>query len=390
MARSVRAGRARRISYRCGLILFGLAIFVVLAEIALRLLPVHQGLYTQLVNSANPILKYEPNRSYTWSHGWNFSIVNSVRTNNYGFVSNLDYHPHEKTPLLAIVGDSFIEAAMVPWAQTGAGRLATQIGTSGRVYSFGEGGAPMSQYLALSRYVRDTFHPNGLAILIIGNDFDCSWMKYYSEPGFHYFVEDPNGRLQLKRVDFQPGLVRRLRRHSAFARYLILDAGLYQWYQGLKGYSSMFDDHRVLTGHSQSAAERERIADSTRAIDAFFSMLPGMSGLEKSDILLLIDGTRPALYNQKALSEERGTYFDLMRNYFLEKGRSSGFHVKDLQPDFIQHYHLHHEKFEFADDDHWNGLGHEVFVNAVAGSELFKRLFEKTDSHSHEKSSPPK
>ena len=64
-------------------------------------------------------------------------------------------------------------------------------------------------------------------------------------------------------------------------------------------------------------------------------------------------------------------------NYFLEKARSNGFQVEDLQPDFIQHYRLHHQKFEFVDDAHWNGIGHEVFANAIARSELFKRLFEK-------------
>lgn len=82
------------------------------------------------------------------------------------------------------------------------------------MYGFGTSGSSLSQYLAYAQYVRDTFRPDGLTVVIIGNDFDESLRKYKSEPGLHYFAESPDGRLDLVRIDrpvpwwrdFWPGL----------------------------------------------------------------------------------------------------------------------------------------------------------------------------------------
>ena len=163
----------------------------------MRLLPVNEGLHSLPVNEANPIFRFQPNRTSVWSRFWNFSMVNTVRTNNYGFVSNIDYDPTKTTPLIAIIGDSYIEAAMVPYEQTGAGRLAKQLQDGARVYSFGASGAPLSQYLAYAEYVGKEFHPDVLVILVVDNDFDESLLKYKLWPGFHYFEEDAQGNYSI-------------------------------------------------------------------------------------------------------------------------------------------------------------------------------------------------
>ena len=41
-----------------------------------------------LLNEENPVIRFEPNREFVWSRDWNFSIVNDVRINNFGFVSD--------------------------------------------------------------------------------------------------------------------------------------------------------------------------------------------------------------------------------------------------------------------------------------------------------------
>ncbi|MBM4205979.1 MAG: SGNH/GDSL hydrolase family protein [Gammaproteobacteria bacterium] len=155
----------------------GLLLPLLLLEVVLRFLPVNEGLRTEPVNAQNPVPRFAPNRTSTFSRGWNFSIVNMVRTNNYGFVNDQDYDPADTQSLIAVIGDSYVEAIMVPYAQTAAGQLAQAFGSQARVYSFGASGSALSQYLAYARYARDQFQPDALLILVVGNDFDESLQK---------------------------------------------------------------------------------------------------------------------------------------------------------------------------------------------------------------------
>ena len=49
--------------------------------------------------------------------------VRHGRSNNEGWIDEQDYRRDDPTPLLAIVGDSYIEAQMVPYADTMQARL---------------------------------------------------------------------------------------------------------------------------------------------------------------------------------------------------------------------------------------------------------------------------
>ena len=130
------------------------------------------GAHPLPVDDENPIDRYEPNRVFTWSRDFYFSIVNRVRINNFGFVSDFHYDPAATTPLLAVIGDSFVEAFMVPFPQTCAGRLAATPNDPARVYAFGTSRSPLSQYLAVAEYTRETFRPEALAVVIIDNDYE--------------------------------------------------------------------------------------------------------------------------------------------------------------------------------------------------------------------------
>ena len=112
-----------------------------------------------------------------------------MKINNFGFVSDFDYDPHEDSPLLAVIGDSFVAAFMVPYRETCAGRLAARLHGTARVYSFGAAYSALSQYLGYAEYVRDTFRPAGLVIVIIENDYDQSLRKYGLRQGMYQFVE---------------------------------------------------------------------------------------------------------------------------------------------------------------------------------------------------------
>src|SRR3954471_23192554 len=81
------------------------------AEIVMRFLPVSTGLRSMPVNAADPVLHFTPDRPFMNSLGWDFHNVVRGRVNNAGFVNDQDY-VRDGAPVIAVIGDSFIEAQM--------------------------------------------------------------------------------------------------------------------------------------------------------------------------------------------------------------------------------------------------------------------------------------
>lgn len=356
--------------------LIGLFAALLMLEAILWALPVNTGLRVQPVNEAQPVLRFQPDREYVFSRGWDFSVVNRGRVNNFGFVNDQDYRIERTSPLLAVIGDSFIEAAMVPYAETLQGRLAAKAGSLGRVYSFAASGSSLSQYLAYAKYVRDTFHADGLVISVVGNDFDESLLKYKAEPSYHYFKESPTGGLALTRVDYHPSVLRQLMRYSSLARYVATNMYLLGPVARTIGEGRQASRAQFV-GNVVSRSDPVRVGDSERAVVAFLDQLPGYAGLAPARIHLVLDGIRPNLYSEADLHAASGTYFDHMRKYFIAQATRRGFVLTDLQPLFIERHRRDGSVFEFPTDGHWNGLGHEVVAEAVAADRVYCQLFGK-------------
>src|SRR5712691_1933752 len=175
------------------------------AEIVLRFLPVATAIRATPVSAAVPVFHFTPNQDFVFSRGWDMAMVNRGHVNNAGFVNDQDYRKEAQTPLLAVIGDSYIEAAMVPYAQTMQGRLARYLEGRLRVYSFGTSGAPLSQYLIWARHAVRDYGAQALVINVVGNDFDESLAAYKTGPGFWHYVSDTNGELHLRLFGYSPG-----------------------------------------------------------------------------------------------------------------------------------------------------------------------------------------
>lgn len=354
---------------------FGLALFFIGAEIVFRFLPVNEGLGRLAVNAENLVVRFQPDRVSTWSDGWNFSIVNEVRTNNFGFVNGQDYDPEADSPLLAVVGDSYVEAAMVPFTETLQGRLQGRVKDRGRVYSFGASGLGLGSYLAYAEYAQKTFRPDGMVFVIIRNDFKESLYKYEKSPTQHYFDKTPDGKVILRRVDYEPSTLRKILRHSKLAMYLITNVGLH------RGISIPIplgkgDVMNHIPGEvSVVGNEDEFKSDAKEAIGFFFDFLPKKSGLAPEKILFVVDGDRPALYEAETFDANKDGLFQDLRSHFIATATRLGYGVADLQPAFAAEFAQNGEKFEFPRDSHWNGAGHGVAAENVAVSSLFREVF---------------
>ena len=354
---------------------FSIAFGVVLAlsglEVVLRFLPVNQGLMALPVDDLNPVFRFTPNRALTWSRDWNFSIVNRIRVNNAGFVNDQDYVAQHPLPLLAVVGDSYVEAAMVPYAATVHGRLAAQYAGRFRVYSYAASGAPLSQYVVWARVAKEEWGASKLAVVVISNDFDESLASYKQGPGFHHYVRNNDGELQLQRVDYAPSTLKRLGRRSALIRYLVLNLHVGERIPALlSGSMNPIAEANAQTylGNTLADANAARIRDSQEAVDAFLGDLVAIAGWQPRDVVFLVDGIR----YPRDLAAARNSYFMRMREYFIETANAAGFSVIDLDPLFFSHHERTGERFEFPTDAHWNAAGHQVAAEGLASSGLLE------------------
>lgn len=352
----------------------GFVFVCVAAEIVLRFLPVSTPLRPRPVNAEHPVFQFEPNHSFVFSRDWNFAVASKGWINNDGFVNDRDYVAQDEKPLVAVVGDSFIEAVMVPYRQTAHGRLAQALEGKTRVYSFAASGAPLSQYLVWAEYARNTYAPDALVISVVGNDFDESLASYSICPGQHHFVPDEHGKLQLQRFDFEPNPIGPIVYASAFVRYVNLNLKLSTRLKTLK--RSIFGPERtagpdLYVGNTPAAHTPERLAQSDTVIDTFLDLLPEKSGLPRERILFVIDGMRPELYDEAALAAATASYFGTMRGHFIVKARARGYEVMDLQAYFIDRHRRDGSRFEFPTDYHWNGTGHEVVARAIQDSVVY-------------------
>jgi hypothetical protein len=346
-------------------------ICLLIAEVVLRFLPVSSGMRTVAVTAQNPVFHFTPNRDFVFSRDWDMAEANRGHVNNAGFVNDQDYHQDDKVPLLAVVGDSMIEASMLPYRETVHARLAGAHAGKLRVYSFAAAGAPLSQYLIWARHAVREYGASALLISVISNDFDESHSAYKTGPGFWHYVPEADGELRLRLFEYRPGLLRNAAVASALGRYLIFNLQVGQHWLDLK--STLFGGPAMAApgeAASGSSADEKRVSDSIAAVDAFFRDLPEYTGLPPSRILFTVEGFRYA--DLAAVSA--GNYLDRVRRALLEKAAALGYDAIDLDPPFFQHYRRTGARVELPRDGHWTGTYHGVTFDAVMASPFMARV----------------
>src|SRR5262249_11577020 len=146
---------------------------------------------------------------------------------------------------------------------------------------------------------------------------------------------------------------------SALLRYLALNLGaafkfdaIMNWLRGHDGGGHALERY---PGFTLADPSPPRVVASKAAVDAFLRDL-GQIGLSPQCIAFTVDGFRyPDLVERDA-----GTFFDIMRRYFLEQASTRGYEAIDLDSLFLARYQETAERFDFfpIDRSHFNANGH--------------------------------
>jgi hypothetical protein len=295
--------------------------------------------------------------TYSRLCGWSLLNAQHGTTNNYGHLSPFDFQPDSRP--IAVIGDSYIESKMNPYADTIQGQIGASIDESVPVYGLGAGGLSISDYLVLATSVGRTFRPRALVIALVDGDLSESVIP---RRGWNYFDDTTNGGIQSRFVSQLDG-VRPL--WSVWLSY----SSLYRYLRGNLALDPMealrkITDMVIKATPTQIAQTESRLDPKvSKAIHYFVDELPGASGVEPDCTVFLLDSDRYPLYGLPTSSpiDNRS-----LREQFIRKARAAGMRVVDLAPLFADDYRTHGLRFDHSPTDrHWNRNGHRVAAEAA-------------------------
>jgi hypothetical protein len=348
--------------------LASMVLTLLVLEGVLRLLPIAWALPVEPPTAANPIQRYVADTPFIWSFNWNLTAVVRGRSNAQGFLADYDYDAAAATPLLAVVGDSFVEALRVPFAASLTGRLQAMMGKRGRAYAFAQSGSPLSKYVAYAAHACKVYHPQRLAVVVVGNDFDESIYAHRERNGIYHLYPRPQGGFDFRLTPLPPpGLVERIARRSALAIYLMRNVGITNAIRnfGINFAQQAHAAEPAYVGNTSANATPARIAEGKAVIAWFLDALPQAACLPPDDIVLVVDAMRPQIYSDAELAAARTSYFGRMRADLMSDAVAKGFKVIDMEQPMRADHALHHVRFERPSDMHWNAHGHAVAAEAV-------------------------
>lgn len=338
----------------------GAATALLALELGLRLLPVNHGWANPPVTAAMPVIRQRPGAAYTYSHGWDMRDVTSGRFNALGFPGRLS--APDGRPELDLVGDSFVEAAMIPTGERLEDRLNALQGGY-RVNSFGMSGSDLPAYVVYARWAVQARRPTALVVNIVGGDVkgavQPSLRGWWWTPKNGALVERSNLRFGARNALAQSRLLAYVLFNLRFGKDVLVDAFKHKKPGAVDVAAGQDAPAAAGVAPGRAAPARPLTAVQMQAAKRF---VDEMAALQRAGtpVLLSFDADRQAIY--RGVPSRRQDAEAL-----LPLARAAGLQVLDLQPVFAADWALHHRRFDFGVvDAHWNAYGVEVVSRALA------------------------
>lgn len=336
-------------------VVLGVLGFALAAELLFRLLPVATATLTGYhIDPA--ILNYPPHHNWRTATGWDLRNPQVLRSNNLGFPSDRDFAPNPRA--LVLVGDSYVEASMLPTDQRPGPQLESLLGRVRPVYALGGPGSSLLDYAERIRFAHQTLAVRDFVILMEPGDVR---QAICGSGNVHSACLDRKTLAPQTHRHADPSPLKRFLRHSALAQYLVgqirIDA------------SKLVDDafRRSVPGHATTPpAQRENSRELTPAAEqridavskAFFERVaPFVSG---GKLVIVIDGQRTGA---TPLEPE----IALERARFIDFANAAGATVVDLEASFEEHARRSRLSLSVGPyDGHLNALGIGIAMAAAA------------------------
>ncbi len=330
----------------------GLTVSIVVSEVGLQFLPVSKGFFGTRPTKEMPVSRFIPDKYYTYSLGWNFRDIVHGKFNNLGYISDHDYVAKVKN--IAVIGNSYIESRMICNGKSISDDLDKMMSPKVHVYAFGQPGANLAGYLLAVNYAINTFHPNSLIILITNKDIEKSlnyqpWGFWFSEKEGGFKIESgntsdlPNPNYYLRKFLHSSSIFSYFHNNLRFSKELLVGAG------------------KMVTRSvaQQEIGEVVFNEQSQRVGEFFIKSLVEIHHKTGSEIILVFDGDRKSIYEEKAPNRSEV-------DFLMNLAKNNNIKTIDLQKYFELDYSVFRKPFDYERfDGHWNERGHAVAAAAI-------------------------
>ena len=271
--------------------------------------------------------------------------------NNYGWLSEVDYRPKsERTkPLIAVIGDSYVEALQVNDDKSFVALLRRSLADSFDVYGFGFSGTALSGYLHLSRYVDRLFDPDVIVVNLVQNDFDESVWELFRSSDFLQVSVRGDSVVEIQPVPRHFNELKRFLFHSALMRYVFyISPNFFHRFNWNKPAAEGFVDNVAIKRMDKN---RETIERATR-----YLMGKIVEENRGRAVYFIMAASRGDIYNG-TLATSSVFWMNSM-----VAGIAAGLPCTLIdQTDYFERdYEANKKKFESRYDGHWNEYGHYV------------------------------
>lgn len=341
-------------------VLIGLAMVL---ELFFRfVIPVSNEPY-RVYDRGNDISRYDtvngPSQGL-FAAGWASQLQSPWKLNNHGWNSDVDYAAGDrKEPLIAIIGDSFIEGLQVPPEKSVASILRNNLNGKYDVYSFGLSHAALGAYLQISRYVAREYRPKIMVINVVHNDFFLLCQDS-SVPGL-LCLETRDGEVKefvpaLQPLSLRQRVSRQVTSASALVRFVRVHLSKLEP-------SRFHADPDAYNGNIEVERIRGRGTEIGLAVDYCIRKLKEEN--PNTTLIVMMDARRQDIYRGRLDASTIAWLHDLLERTC----RKHDVHYVDLTDPFSQIYRETGVHFESEWDYHWNEHGHRT-----AADVLFERL----------------
>lgn len=335
-----------------GWFVVGASAVLLLLEALLQILPTSTATRTGYYIDPN-IQTYPPRHGFQTSFGWDLERPQYQRANNFGFVAEHDFTPEARA--IALIGDSYVEASMLPMPQ----RLAAQLERrrpERPVYAMAGPGSSLLDYAERVRFASEKLAIKDFVIVVERGDVAQS---VCGSGNVHAACLDAvTLSPKTERIAGDERWLTNLLRKSALAQYLF--SQLRVNVQDLKGRAKqLFEARKAPTVRSAIPGEEERQADAV--IRTFFQRL---EPYKDSNFTFVLGCDLNALNGSSTAAP------DVPRTRLIAAARAWGARVVDTEPIFRAHVQRGGLALGVSPRDaHWNPLAIRLVADAAVAAE---------------------
>lgn len=337
----------------CLRIAAGLLLVLVGLEALFRLLPVSTATLTGYYGDPD-LLTYPAGHRWVGATGWDLRNPQRLQANAQGFVADNDFAPNPNA--VALIGDSYVEGSMLD-ADARAGAQLERLLPNRPVFAMGSPGTALLDYAQRIRWAHEQFGVRDMVLLIERGD---ARQVRCNSGNVHSRCLDPKTLEPRIQRSPEPGLLKRLARHSALLQYVFSQLK----FDGARFVTDMFTRQAPTAdaGGSVRAAPSEAVlAEERRVIDAAVREFFRVAGPHvQGRLVILVDGIRNPAKAPRGPDE-------FQRAHLMAQLRQGGAEIVDLEGLYAQHAAASPLSLDVGPyDAHLNRLGLGLAMQAAA------------------------